>query len=187
MKSVLISIQPYWVFLIIAKAMGWKIDKEKIIEVRKNFPKTEDWNKLVEIYCSKDKKSFNQIPKEYQPLMQKFLGKVVGKFVCDKIEEVYQCNSGWVKENGCISQDEFFDYLGIPRGTHFGYDKKAYAWHISDLKIYDKPKDLKEFKKPCDRFLDCITCKRLVRNDFLSCDNIITKPPQSWCYVEIKE
>ena len=39
MKAVLMSIQPYWVFLIIARIMGWKIDKEKTIEVRKNFPK----------------------------------------------------------------------------------------------------------------------------------------------------
>lgn len=40
-KSVLISIQPYWVFLIIAKTMGWNIDKEKTAEVRKNFLQAE--------------------------------------------------------------------------------------------------------------------------------------------------
>lgn len=47
----------------------------------------------------------------------KFLadGKVIGEFICDRIDEIYQCNSGWVKENACISKDEFFDYLGIPR------------------------------------------------------------------------
>ena len=71
--------------------------------------------------------------------------KVIGEFICDRIDEIYQCNSGWVKENACISKDEFFDYLGIPRGTHFGYDKKAYAWHISDLKIYGKPLALDDF------------------------------------------
>ena len=76
MKAVLMSIQPYWVFLIIARKMGWHIDKEKTIEVRKNFPKDQDWNRSVEIYCSKDKKSFSQIPKKYQPLMKRFLGKV---------------------------------------------------------------------------------------------------------------
>ena len=85
-KSVLISIQPYWVFFIIARKMGWNIDKEKTIEVRKNFPKDQDWNRNVEIYCSKDKKSFSKIPKEYQPLMQKFLGKVIGEFVCDRVD-----------------------------------------------------------------------------------------------------
>lgn len=87
MKSVLISIQPYWVFLIIAKAMGWNIDKEKTVEVRKNYPTADDWDKTVKIYCSKNEKSFARIPKEYQPLMQPILGKVIGQFVCDRIDE----------------------------------------------------------------------------------------------------
>jgi len=37
MKSVLISIQPYWVFLIIARLMGWNIPQEKTVEVRKDY------------------------------------------------------------------------------------------------------------------------------------------------------
>ena len=58
MKSVLISIQPYWVFLIIAKTMGWNISEEKTVEVRKNHPQSENWDKVAKIYCSKDKKVF---------------------------------------------------------------------------------------------------------------------------------
>ena len=119
-----------------------------------------------------------------------FSGKVIGEFICDRIDEIYQCNSGWVKENACISKDEFFDYLGIPRGTHFGYDKKAYAWHISDLKIYGKPKELSEFYRPCSYSGICYSCNRFrphgtpndKPNDF--CDGEITRPPQSWFYVE---
>ena len=88
MKSVMISIKPYWVFLIIAKTMGWNISKEKTIEVRKNCPQDDEWNKAVKIYCTKDKKSFNFIPKEYQPFMEKFLGKVIGEFVCDRIDTI---------------------------------------------------------------------------------------------------
>ena len=90
MGAVLISIQPYWVFLIIAKTMGWEIDKEKTVEVRKNFPKDKHWDRSVKIYCSKNKKSFNKIPKKYQPLMQMFLGKIIGEFICDTIDE-YLC------------------------------------------------------------------------------------------------
>lgn len=170
MKSVLISIQPYWVFLIIAKAMGWKIGKEKTIEVRKNFPKAEDWNKLVEFYCSKDKKSFNCIPKEYQPLMKKFLGKVVGKWFCDKIYDIkpyfdrpdlltqYECGWKHGEEFDCLSFSEMNSYL---------LEDNGYGWHISDLKIYDKPKELSEFRK---------------YSEWL--DIPMTRPPQSWCYVE---
>lgn len=87
MKSVMISIKPYWVFLIIAKTMGWHIYSEKTVEVRKTCPKDKEWNKIIKIYCTKDKKSFNDIPKKYQPFMKRFLGKVIGEFVCDYIEK----------------------------------------------------------------------------------------------------
>lgn len=86
-KAVMISIQSYYVFLIIARLMGWDIPQHKKVEVRKDFPKDKYWNKIAHIYCSKSKKSFNRIPKEYQPLMRPFLGKVIGNFTCEYIDE----------------------------------------------------------------------------------------------------
>lgn len=170
MKSVLISIQPYWVFLIIAKTMGWDDGEEKTVEVRKNFPKGEDWDRTVKIYCSKDKKSFNRIPKEYQPLMEKLLGKVIGEFVCDKIFDI------------CIEISNPDDLPGYPFPCtgltdkeilqYLGNGKTGYGWNISDLVIYDKPKELNEFRKP-----EMPTGLRY-END------TITRSPQSWCYVE---
>jgi len=77
-KSVLIAIQPYYVFLIIARLMGWDIPQEKTIEVRKNYPRDATLNKRVHIYCSRNRRSFNRIPKQYQPLVEKFLGRVIG-------------------------------------------------------------------------------------------------------------
>lgn len=194
MKSVLISIQPKWIEKI--------ANREKTIEVRKTAPKCGVPFKCY-IYCTSAKP---YLYKEANPPFELFFdselykgkgyddrlfsGKVIGEFVCDWIDEIYQCNSGWVKENACISKDEFFDYLGIPRGTHFGYDKKAYAWHISDLKIYGKPKELSEFYRPCSYSGICYSCNRFrpngtpndKPNDF--CDGEITRPPQSWFYVE---
>ena len=148
MKAVLLSIQPKWVEKICSKI--------KTIEVRKTRPKIETPFKCY-IYCTIG----NGVKGDYLVPSGIQCGKVIGEFTCDKISEVYQCNSGWVKENGCISQDEFFDYLGIPRGTHFGYDKKAYAWHISDLKIYDKPRELSEFwtVKCTNKRNGCIGCE----------------------------
>lgn len=191
MKSVLISIQPYWVFLIIAKAMGWNIEKEKTVEVRKSYPKANDWNKTVKMYCSKDKKSFAMIPKKYQPLMQQFLGKVIGEFMCNKIDywqNHYKTDVMHIADMSslsCVSIDDLLDYLG-----HYvdmkGVDKRLYAWHISDLVIYGKPKELSEFKKvnrPC-WYAEMGISKR----DCPECQNkecFIQKPPQSWCYVEV--
>ena len=37
------------------------LQKEKTIEVRKDYPKASDWNKVTPIYCSKNRKSFNRI------------------------------------------------------------------------------------------------------------------------------
>ena len=188
MKSVLISIQPYWVFLIIAKKMGWKIGKEKNIEVRKNCPKGEKWDKKVKIYCSKDKKSFNRIPKEYQPLMELLLGKVIGEFVCNKITyfgnistdpwcsllgDVHESHKRLVTKDACLTEKELLKYGG------------QYAWHISNLVIYDKPRELCEFKK-INR--ECWYADLgLAKRDCPECQNekcFIQRPPQSWCYVE---
>lgn len=200
MKSVLISIQPYWVFLIIAKAMGWNIDKEKTVEVRKNYPKADDWNKTVKLYCSKDKKSFARIPKEYQPLMKQFLGKVIGEFVCKKKYRIgkrgFNNNFDYCYlslnvfgnddieieitdiKKSCIPKDELNSY-----GANSNI---LYAWHISDLVIYDKPKELSEFKK-INR--ECWYADLgLAKRDCHECKNkgcFVTRPPQSWCYVEV--
>ena len=185
MKSVLISIQPYWAFLIIAKTMGWNIAKEKTVEVRKNYPKDKDWDKVTKIYCSKDKKSFTKIPKEYQPLMEHFLGKVIGEFVCDKLvwvvahPSIFAGHDLFYKqaiEDACLTQDEVEKYSG---------GKDVYGWHISDLVIYDKPRELSEFFKACDKpkGTDCSVCIDHRENKCKS----IARPPQSWCYVESEE
>lgn len=167
MKSVLISIQPYWVFLIIAKIMGWNIGKEKTVEVRKNYPKAENWNKVVKIYCSKDKRSFSKIPKEYQPLMERFLGKVIGEFVCDEIKKGVLTVSEYVdsvnigSKETCLTIEEIKAYLGMKyvdvKGQH-----DFYGWHISDLVIYDTPKPLWDFMKcgaPTENELDEELCR----------------------------
>lgn len=188
-RAILASIQPYWVFLIIANKMGWNIGKEKTIEVRKNHPKEESWNKVAKIYCSKNKKSFNQIPKEYQPLMKNFLGKVVGEFVCDAI--ISHCemeNADIAEQQGYIKREWLLEYAG---------DKELYGWHISDLVIYDKPRGLNEFRTLCkEQYKENPKCRECgyfhSEGDesigfFESCcfDGVIplTRPPQNWCYV----
>ena len=177
-KSMLISIQPYYVFLIIAKAMGWNITQEKTIEVRKTIPKDKNWDRKTIIYCSKNKKSFAKIPKEYQPLMEKFLGKVIGEFVCDEIIEILPDNEIYGTYD--ISDDEVIASCLVNGDLwNYGKGKTLYGFHISDLVIYDKPKELREFRKPidCHRGLQSYNC-----SGCWDCE--ITRPPQSYCYVE---
>ena len=69
-----------------------------------------------------------------------------------------------------------------------GKGKRVYGWHISDLKMYDKPKELSEFARPCDRpnGFTCFGCKRFILDRLFSCDDAIKRPFQSWGYVELR-
>jgi predicted transcriptional regulator len=154
MKSVLISIQPKWCELI---ALG-----KKTVEVRKTRPKIEAPFKVY-IYCTnwKDNTYWKNHYKDK-------LGKVIGEFVCD---EIFALWSGYSGNNGddCLTFNGRESYLGFDKD---GSNKMGYGWHISNLVIYDKPRELSEFRKPK------MPTGLRYEND------AITRPPQSWCYVE---
>lgn len=62
--------------------------------------------------------------------------------------------------------------------------KSLYGWRITDLKIYDKPKELSEFRKPAKPYQTRDTNGSLVNLNGLSDWTCLTRPPQSGCYVE---
>ena len=153
MKSVLISIQPKWCELI---ASG-----KKTIEVRKTKPKIDTPFKCY-IYCTeKDYDKVFYIDKFMHKIFLNGNGKqkVIGEFVCDAIiRHCEMANADIAEQQGCIKREKLLEYAN---------GKELYGWHISDLVIYDKPKELSEFiveRYPC-----------LAR---------LKRPPQSWCYVE---
>ncbi len=179
--SILISIQPYFVFLIIARLMGWQLERYKDVEVRKNFPKSKKWNKKCLIYCSQNKKSFNQIPKEYQPFMLKLLGKVIGEFTCNGYDEFTPLHRG-IKIKRFKSLYE--TCLTVNQIKEYAKGKTVYGWRISDLLLYGELKSTCEILAPCvSESVDCANCKYL-NEETHYCKNIIVCPPQSWCYVE---
>lgn len=193
MKSVLISTRPQWVEKICHKIGEDETGKaiyEKRIEVRKTAPKEVPFK--CYIYETQ-----GQYIKFIHGAHTKYgygRGKVIGWFICDRII----CSQAYFDSQGknhltnvfpddikktCLDEYDLWDYIaGKAVKANQMYD--GYLWHISDLKIYDKPRELSEFRKPCDRFLDCCTCRRLVHNEYMSCDNKITRPPLSWMYVE---
>ena len=179
MKAVLISIQPQWCELI---ASG-----KKTIEVRKTRPKIETPFKCYIYMTSKGNKPIKEIETPngfaYVEVDYKMAGKVIGEFVCDEmIEDKQGENADVFSKLALLSLDEQKKY---------GANKPLYGWHISDLKIYDKPKELGEFRKLCNWEYDCCTCPRALYDltsaeskVFYGCNLEITRPPQSWCYVE---
>lgn len=196
MKEVMISIQPKYVELI---AKG-----EKTIEVRKTRPKLETPFKVY-IYCTKDNKTaFNNhngnmflSPKGWQ-VFSECNGKVIGEFVCDSVYEwKYSQLQGL---NGTINtyfpifvEDLLKTCLTHKDLENYGKRKPLYGWHISNLKIYDEPKELSEFKVECPIKNqingDCNFCKYLNFSHYNhkpTCNAYLTRPPQSWCYVEVE-
>ena len=155
MKSILMSIRPNWCELI-ANGM-------KTIEVRKTKPKLEPPFKVY-IYCTLPKEQGTSfLVGNKNPVSGN--GKVIGEFVCENIEPfdvpypAYQDRlDKRIIDSSCLT------YFQLHR---YAYHDKLYAWHISELKIYDKPKELSEFG-------------RIKGNVF----NPLSRPPQSWCYVE---
>ena len=134
MKSVLISIQPRWCELI---ASG-----KKTVEVRKTRPKIETPFKCY-IYCTKDKHGWFDFLNKVR-----LDGKVIGEFVCGKVYDIeVDCDqtsgngydSDWMyeDESACMGYFELDAYL---------QGKNGYGWHISDLVIYEQPKELSEFR-----------------------------------------
>lgn len=110
---------------------------------------------------------------EYQCLN----GRIIGEFICDKVDKIMTL------------QHIYYNFLGVPLATtteyciwnddlpqmcltkkeieDYGKGKTLYGWHISDLKIYDKPRNLNEFGKV--GFGHEVPLKR---------------PPQSWMHIE---
>ncbi|MEA5143822.1 MAG: hypothetical protein VB023_09645 [Oscillibacter sp.] len=167
-NAVLISIRPQWCEMI---ASG-----RKTVEVRKSCPKLETPFKCY-IYCTQGEEKWlvgiiGKHPSE------KLNGKVIGEFVCDNITNLFADSRFWLDEKA-VEQTRL---TGDQIRAYANGKKAIYGWYISDLQIYDKPKELSEFKQ-------CHKCpygpiERCNEHQF-SCDGTyaLSRPPQSWCYV----
>lgn len=190
MKAVLLSIRPNWCKLI------WS--EMKTVEVRKTRPKLETPFKVY-IYCTKAPQRLITIFKDGEETMDGEIhngnpvfikcdellpdsvrGKsqmVIGEFICDDIrrigpeycivkEDIESAISG-----SCLTVPQVKDYAGWKSGMSYADLKDLYGWHISDLKIYDRPRPLSDF-----------TRLRATKFGYEPVD--VERPPQSWFYVE---
>ena len=197
MKNVMISIKPKWCELI---ASG-----KKTIEFRKTRPKNTPFK--CYIYCTKSKplignykghiyfmgeEDFDYYNKN---TISKCNGKVIGEFICDGIiSHCEMANADIAEQQGKIKREDLLKYAN---------GKELYGWHISDLKIYDEPKELRKFgrfeceycgsKKECftpETIYDCSLQRidtHLNNSNMYRCDSdflSLKRPPQSYCYVE---
>ena len=211
-KAVLTSIKPQWCALI---ANG-----EKTIEVRKTRPKLDTPFKCY-IYCTnggrllyksgynneihfwqiKERETTRDVLTEHGH--QVFNGKVIGEFVCKKIDRL--AHIGTTAANVRLqmtSSDGLSSSFITPEWLHqtcltmqelesYSAGGDLYGLHISDLVIYEEPKELSNFLIECKN-KECSSCEWLhfFPKDYYMpyCEwnekKPLTRPPQSWCYVE---
>lgn len=177
--DVLIAIHPEHCFDI------FKGNKTK--ELRKTFPSLEPPFR-VHVYCTKGSnhlargdsiglfRCYNWKTAVISGELCK--GNVIGSFVCDGYEKLYatpDCER--IIDELCITNESIKEYLNGGEG---------YAWNIVEPKLYDKPKELGEFRKPCELFKKNVCGLRTLCGEQKGvCDGTrkLTRPPQSWCYV----
>lgn len=172
---------------------------EQTVKVCKTAPKEVPFK--VYMYCTKGGYMYRcRFDENRLAIPEVWNGKVIGEFICDKIEEC-------IPDYNPIIQEFFYNEwadcsascLTSKEEAEYGKGKTLYGLHISNLKIYDKPKELSEFYTlgNCEKYDFCNQCKNFHRGqgwmngsyyDEDSClDNTripVTRAPQSWQYVE---
>lgn len=182
-KAVLISIRPKWVVRITSG--------KKTFEVRKNRPKLELPFKCY-IYETQGRTETPWIDEDGHTIF-KGRGLVIGEFLCDTIWPIQvECSAPVALGAGieipgtCLTDRKILEYLGN--------GKRGFAWHISELKVYDAPKPLSEFWFPDDLYCEKELCGGCpwdqspdINGEYeFDCGwrRPLRRPPQSWCYVE---
>nr|UVY14551.1 MAG: protein of unknown function DUF365 [Bacteriophage sp.] len=190
MIAVLISIRPEWCQKI--------MEGRKTIEVRKTRPKMNPPFKCY-IYCTQSADMLWILKERERSLHPDKIadvfkaakcggayrgnGKVIGEFTCNRVTNLFSNSRFWLDEDDvlhtCLSAAEMRKYANGVNGL--------YGWHISNLKIYDTPKELIEFHT----WKKCKSCNKsgyestaCIYDENCIIPAAITKAPQSWCYVE---
>ena len=155
MKAVMLSLRPQWCEKI--------FNGEKTIEVRKSRPSL-DMPFKVYVYQTKHNGGKAIVSEVLNSVYGG--GKVIGSFVCDYVAPIAYSMDGIADfidcKSSCLSPTDFINY---------GKGKPLYGWHITEPKLFDKPKELSEF---------------MLGGGWIAGRFPITRPPQSWCYVEVE-
>ena len=123
---------------------------EKTIEVRKSAPKEVPFKAYI--YETKGATETPWVDEDGH-YIYKGKGHVIGEFICNEVEEFHEWElspqgkfADFERERlenfltaACLSEEEVVRYR-----ENLPYCKPLYGWHISDLKIYDKPLLLSE-------------------------------------------
>ena len=165
MKSIMISIKPEFVQKI--------LNGNKTIEIRKTKPSCELPCKVY-VYYTKGKKLYKCVSNFDEDLLN---GKVIAEFTLNKVDTLERDLNDWLPKNRYDVSNDLLKDINLNQNElwNYGQGKTLYAWYIDDLKVYDKPKELSDFTRMIDDYSGFWHyCHR----------EKVTRPPQSWMFVD---
>lgn len=124
-------------------------------------------------------------------------GHILARFWCDKVEEINSTNLTSFEKKSCVDRVSMLKYFRPYLVwnnkfeillSEFGYLALGYAIPITQLEIFDRPKELREFhtsvkKEPPEKML-CSKCgKPMEYYEY----KYLHKPPQNYCYIDEEE
>lgn len=185
--KILLPVHPQWCEKI--------FNGSKLIEVRKTVPKIDTPFEVL-VYCTTVKNmplgEYVEIHRATGGRIDDWNSKVIGSFVCDRVRLCIPFGlkghllSQEVYREMCLTKEQLDKYGGL---------KTLYGWHITEPKLFDKPRELGEFGTICkkhgdDRCNDCLYLRVCAYDDcvdtWCGVGNIkpITRAPQSWIYCD---
>ena len=216
MKAVMLSLRPQWCekifngsktievrktrplidmpFKVYVYCMKQKLTKTKCMHsyLHKNEPKACKKYGEITTWCSIGDVHVNSnTPWSFRSYGMH--GKVIGSFVCDKIEKIdiqaqitTTLSERWtfngIAKQACLTAEQLKEYLNGDTG---------YGWHITAPTLFEKPRDITEFAifgKCADECSEYDFCARDIAEDRVACKcfkrSFLKRPPQSWCYIE---
>lgn len=198
MEFILASIHPRWCEKI--------FDGSKTIELRKTAPKKTPFR--VYVYCTlgniheglvvsrRGAALFDRgFPYEIPEGSEMGNGMVIGEFVCRDVDEYTKVGTGRGDMNYLRLDKDWYthpiDYSALCLSREaleaYGGGKLLYGWHITNPQLYDKPRPLTNYHRPCPESLSCESCAMHNEHPVPFCGNYaleIRRPPQSWMYAE---
>ncbi len=187
MKAIMMTVRLWWFYL------TYKDIKKA--EIRKRFAKNFK-GKIYECVSKTNwKKDLMKIPAEEREFFKQFVGKVGLCFECDKVEKIHSylepeqwymtsdLGGSGLLQKSCLSFEELDNYLLSGEG---------YAIHITNLEIFDKPREIGEFckvgyenEKQKIKSNSKLPLFGEVTLNHIESEYQLTRAPESWCYVEI--
>lgn len=165
------------------------LGKERCFWVNRNSLEFDGDNTILVAVGEKVRQEIDYIESTCFEASPSVNGKVVAKFTLKRVEEFgignpYEEHTRALLNEACVTIAEARRYAG---GKHPYYlcHNSLYAWHISDLEVFDEPKELSDFFSLPETYHH--DHESMVEHYERKEARRLKRAPQSWSYIEVDE